>query len=140
MTDTTADDRLVVFYRSEVLEHDTGWVFFEAPCASLLPVAERHPENADRIRNQDASQFDPNGRMCLSMAGFHARGTRARMLSDEVCAGRLALVQEGATRPVMRATACTPPSKACLGGKTAWTILWHIFYRRSKIRSVQLMS
>jgi acetoin utilization deacetylase AcuC-like enzyme len=54
MTDTTADDRLAVFYRSEVLDHDTGWGFFEAPCASLLPVAERHPENADRIRNMEA--------------------------------------------------------------------------------------
>jgi hypothetical protein len=65
MTDTTADDRLAVFYRSEVLDHDTGWGFFEAPCASLLPVAERHPENADRIRNMEAILRDQEGMMWL---------------------------------------------------------------------------
>jgi acetoin utilization deacetylase AcuC-like enzyme len=44
---------------------------------------------------QDANQFDPNGRQCVSMAGFHGLGARARELAGRCCDGRLALVQEG---------------------------------------------
>ena len=44
---------------------------------------------------QDASQFDPNGRQCLSMDGFRRLGELARELADRHCDGRLALIQEG---------------------------------------------
>jgi acetoin utilization deacetylase AcuC-like enzyme len=44
---------------------------------------------------QDASQYDPNGRQCVTMAGFHGLGGSARRLAGECCAGRLLLVQEG---------------------------------------------
>jgi acetoin utilization deacetylase AcuC-like enzyme len=44
---------------------------------------------------QDASQYDPNGRMCVSMAGFRDLGAAARRLADAHCDGRLVLVQEG---------------------------------------------
>ena len=44
---------------------------------------------------QDASQVDPNGRMCLSMAGFRDLGAAARALAERHCGGRLLLVQEG---------------------------------------------
>jgi acetoin utilization deacetylase AcuC-like enzyme len=44
---------------------------------------------------QDASQYDPNGRQCVTMAGFHGLGRTARRLAGECCAGRLLLVQEG---------------------------------------------
>ncbi len=44
---------------------------------------------------QDASQFDPNGRQCLTMAGFRRLGAWARELADRHCRGRLVLVQEG---------------------------------------------
>jgi acetoin utilization deacetylase AcuC-like enzyme len=44
---------------------------------------------------QDASQYDPNGRMCVSMAGFRDLGAAARRLADAHCDGRLLLVQEG---------------------------------------------
>jgi acetoin utilization deacetylase AcuC-like enzyme len=44
---------------------------------------------------QDASQFDPNGRQCVTMAGFHGLASRTRKLADRYCQGRLALVQEG---------------------------------------------
>jgi acetoin utilization deacetylase AcuC-like enzyme len=44
---------------------------------------------------QDASQYDPNGRMSVTMAGFRALGTAARALADRHCGGRLVLVQEG---------------------------------------------
>jgi acetoin utilization deacetylase AcuC-like enzyme len=44
---------------------------------------------------QDASQYDPNGRMSVTMAGFRALGAAARALADRHCGGRLVLVQEG---------------------------------------------
>jgi acetoin utilization deacetylase AcuC-like enzyme len=44
---------------------------------------------------QDASQFDPNGRMCVSMNGFRDLGAAARALADRHCDGRMVLVQEG---------------------------------------------
>jgi acetoin utilization deacetylase AcuC-like enzyme len=44
---------------------------------------------------QDANQYDPNGRMAVSMSGFRALGRAARELAIELCDGRLALVQEG---------------------------------------------
>ena len=39
--------------------------------------------------------MDPLGRMLVSMAGFRALGSRIRALADELCDGRLVLVQEG---------------------------------------------
>jgi acetoin utilization deacetylase AcuC-like enzyme len=44
---------------------------------------------------QDASQYDPNGRMGVTMAGFRDLGAAARALADRHCDGRLVLVQEG---------------------------------------------
>ncbi len=44
---------------------------------------------------QDANQFDPNGRQCVSMAGFRRMGEIARELAVRHCEGRLLLVQEG---------------------------------------------
>ena len=44
---------------------------------------------------QDASQFDPNGRMCVSMDGFRDLGAAARALADRHCDGRMVLIQEG---------------------------------------------
>jgi acetoin utilization deacetylase AcuC-like enzyme len=44
---------------------------------------------------QDASQFDPNGRQCLTMAGFRVIGERLAAAADECCEGRLVLCQEG---------------------------------------------
>ena len=44
---------------------------------------------------QDANQFDPNGRQQIDMEGFYQLGRRARALADEVCGGKLVLVQEG---------------------------------------------
>jgi len=44
---------------------------------------------------QDASGFDPNGRQNLSMHGFRRIGETLAGLADELCDGRLLLVQEG---------------------------------------------
>jgi acetoin utilization deacetylase AcuC-like enzyme len=44
---------------------------------------------------QDASAFDPNGRQNVTMAGFHRIGRHVGELAEELCDGRLVLVQEG---------------------------------------------
>ncbi|MCC6179273.1 MAG: hypothetical protein IT305_28535 [Chloroflexi bacterium] len=44
---------------------------------------------------QDASGFDPNGRQNLLMNGFRRLGRAIGTLSEELCDGRLVLVQEG---------------------------------------------
>ncbi len=62
----------------------------------VAPIVEAFaPELLVIASGQDANQFDPNGRQCLTMAGFHALGARARTLADRCSDGRLVLVQEG---------------------------------------------
>jgi acetoin utilization deacetylase AcuC-like enzyme len=58
-------------------------------------VAAFEPELIVIACGQDASQFDPNGRMCVTMDGFRDLGAAARALADRHCGGRMVLVQEG---------------------------------------------
>jgi acetoin utilization deacetylase AcuC-like enzyme len=58
-------------------------------------VTNYNPDLVIGAIGQDASQFDPNGRQNLSMAGFRALGETLRSLADRCAGGRLALVQEG---------------------------------------------
>ena len=44
---------------------------------------------------QDASQFDPNGRQCVTTTGFRRMGEIVRELASTHCDGRVALIQEG---------------------------------------------
>ncbi len=48
---------------------------------------------------QDANQYDPNGRACLSVKGFYDLAVMARALSEELCGGKLLSVQEGGYHP-----------------------------------------
>lgn len=43
----------------------------------------------------DASMMDPLGRMIVTSAGFREIATRTRVLADELCEGRLVVLQEG---------------------------------------------
>jgi len=63
----------------------------------LIAPAVRHfaPEILFIACGQDASQFDPNGRQTVTMAGFRELGRRARALAEELTDGKLVLVQEG---------------------------------------------
>jgi len=62
----------------------------------VLPAIKAfEPELLIIAAGQDASQFDPNGRQLLTMAGFRRLGQHARALADMYCDGRLLLVQEG---------------------------------------------
>jgi acetoin utilization deacetylase AcuC-like enzyme len=62
----------------------------------VVPLLEEYrPDLLLVASGQDASQFDPNGRQCLTMEGFRMLGRTARELADRHCGGRLLLVQEG---------------------------------------------
>ncbi len=52
---------------------------------------------------QDGNQFDPNGRMCLTMDGYHWMGLQIRAAADRLCSGRLLAVQEGGYAPTYTA-------------------------------------
>ena len=51
------------------------------------------------VNGQDANQFDPNGRQCVTMAGFHHLAGQLRGLADELCRGRIVVTQEGGYNP-----------------------------------------
>ncbi|TDJ67482.1 MAG: class II histone deacetylase [Proteobacteria bacterium] len=44
-------ERLAVFFDERIFDHDTDHGFFDGNASPYLPVAERHPENAERVRN-----------------------------------------------------------------------------------------
>ena len=49
---------------------------------------------------QDASVFDPTGRMMVSAAGFRALAARVAQLADELTGGRLVVSTEGGYSPI----------------------------------------
>jgi acetoin utilization deacetylase AcuC-like enzyme len=62
----------------------------------VLPIIDAyHPQLLILPIGQDASQFDPNGRMLVTMRGFHALATLARELAERHTDGRVVAVQEG---------------------------------------------
>jgi len=62
----------------------------------ILPVLDQfRPELIVGACGQDASTYDPNGRMNLPMQGFHRIGTLVGEAARDHCGGRLVLVQEG---------------------------------------------
>jgi acetoin utilization deacetylase AcuC-like enzyme len=69
--------------------------YHEALRRVVGPLLERYqPEVLIGASGQDASAFDGNGRMNLSMEGFHAIGRSVRESADQADA-RVLLVQEG---------------------------------------------
>lgn len=58
-------------------------------------LREYRPEAIVCAQGADASQFDPNGRMCVSMAGFHAIGERVGAAARELGIASLAVTREG---------------------------------------------
>jgi acetoin utilization deacetylase AcuC-like enzyme len=60
------------------------------------PVARRFKPDLLLISaGQDASMFDPLGRMLVTMQGYRTLGARARALADDLCGGQMVVVQEG---------------------------------------------
>ena len=65
----------------------------------VLPALRRFAPNLIIVANgQDASQFDPNGRQLLSMAGFHAMAALLAEVADATAHGLL-IAQEGGYNP-----------------------------------------
>ena len=62
----------------------------------VAPIVDAYrPQLVMVACGQDANHFDPNGRQCLSMAGFRRLGEISRDLADRHCDGRLVMIQEG---------------------------------------------
>jgi len=62
----------------------------------VVPIVDAFaPELLLVACGQDANQFDPNGRQCLSMVGFRELGRVTRELAARHTDGRVVLVQEG---------------------------------------------
>ncbi len=62
----------------------------------VAPIVDRFEPGILLVAcGQDANQFDPNGRQCVSMAGFRSLGEAARELAERHCGGRIVLAQEG---------------------------------------------
>lgn len=62
----------------------------------VVPIVDKFkPEIIVMVIGQDSSAFDPNGRQCLTMAGYRRLGQIARDQADLYSNGRVLLVQEG---------------------------------------------
>ncbi|WP_019528622.1 hypothetical protein [Dasania marina] len=62
----------------------------------VLPtLSQFSPELIIVSNGHDASQFDPNGRQAITMAGFHAMAKTIAEAADTLCEGKLLIVQEG---------------------------------------------
>ncbi|KAH0470649.1 hypothetical protein IEQ34_000372 [Dendrobium chrysotoxum] len=73
---------------------DEGYVY--AMNKLVVPaIQEFKPGVVILVVGQDSSAFDPNGRQCLTMAGYRLIGQLSRLLSDQHSNGRLLVVQEG---------------------------------------------
>ncbi|ONK57119.1 uncharacterized protein A4U43_C10F16810 [Asparagus officinalis] len=73
---------------------DEGYVY--AMNRLVVPALRKfEPEVIVLVAGQDSSAFDPNGRQCLTMTGYHKIGQIIRTLADLYSNGRLLVVQEG---------------------------------------------
>ncbi|KAG6539282.1 histone deacetylase 8-like isoform X1 [Zingiber officinale] len=62
----------------------------------VVPAIQKfEPNLIVLVVGQDSSAFDPNGRQCLTMAGYRKIGEVVRMLSERHSRGRILIVQEG---------------------------------------------
>jgi acetoin utilization deacetylase AcuC-like enzyme len=62
----------------------------------VMPIVEEYAPGLIIVAaGQDASQFDPNGRQCVTMHGFRQLGALAAELAGRHGGGRIAVIQEG---------------------------------------------
>jgi acetoin utilization deacetylase AcuC-like enzyme len=67
----------------------------------VAPIVRRfRPDLILVAAGQDASIFDPTGRMLVSAAGFRTLAERAARLADELAGGRLVASTEGGYSPI----------------------------------------
>jgi len=78
----------------------------------VAPIVRRFtPELIMVAAGQDASVFDPTGRMLVSAAGFRTLAERVAHLADELTDGRLVVSTEGGYSPSTTRSASSPSSR-----------------------------
>ena len=78
---------------------DAGYLYaFDTIVAPI--VRGFRPDLIMVAAGQDASVFDPTGRMMVSAAGFRALADRVAQLADELAGGRLVVSTEGGYSPI----------------------------------------
>ena len=78
---------------------DAGYLLaFDTVVAPI--VRAFRPDMIMVAAGQDASVFDPTGRMLVSAAGFRGLATRVAQLADELTGGRLVVSTEGGYSPI----------------------------------------
>lgn len=66
----------------------------------IVPAVKNFSPDLIVLANgQDANQFDPNGRQCLTMGGYHELAVQVRELANDVCDGKIVMTQEGGYNP-----------------------------------------
>ena len=66
----------------------------------VAPTLQKfQPELIVCANGQDANMFDPNGRQCVSMAGFYQLAMRLRDVAENLCNGKIVITQEGGYNP-----------------------------------------
>ncbi len=70
--------------------------YIELVNSIVIPALEKFQPGLIVVSNgHDASQFDPNGRQSVTMAGFHQMALDLASAADRLCDGKLLAVQEG---------------------------------------------
>ena len=66
----------------------------------IAPLVEKfNPDMIVLANGQDANQFDPNGRQCLTMAGYYCLASQLSDLAEKTCNGKVIMTQEGGYNP-----------------------------------------
>lgn len=77
---------------------DTAYQMLMDRC--ITPAIDSFQPDLIVIANgQDANQFDPNGRQCLTMAGYYQLARSVMSLAKKHCDGKVFMTQEGGYKP-----------------------------------------
>ncbi|XP_078434751.1 histone deacetylase 8 [Wolffia australiana] len=99
------------------LPNGTGNSGYDHAMHKLVVPAVRSfgPSVVVLVLGQDSSAFDPNGRQCLTMAGYRMIGGIVCELAEEHASGKLLLVQEGGYHPTYSAYCLHATLEGALG-------------------------
>jgi acetoin utilization deacetylase AcuC-like enzyme len=92
----------------------------------VAPIVRRfRPELIMVAAGQDASVFDPTGRMLVSAAGFRTLAERVAHLADELTDGRLVVSTEGGYSPIYNPFCLLAVLEGLAGGSAGIADPWH---------------
>ncbi|CAN6439043.1 unnamed protein product [Victoria cruziana] len=95
--DELGEGRGLGFNLNIPLPNGTGDKGYEYAMMELVApaITKFRPDMVVMVIGQDSSAFDPNGRQCLTMAGYRRIGEILRGLANVHAKGRMLIVQEG---------------------------------------------